>query len=345
MTTPASAISAPPDTEFVLDDGLDEDADDDLLAFESERMKQAEAIEMAEAASLAPQRPSKENPIPRAPPATSTTKSDTPAQSDAVIETSEGESNGPTPSVQMSKPLIPRIGPVELEVIGMPVGCNRTHLEALVGTGTLRSIRLGAVNGDVYGPTVLVVTPEAADSVLALKEPVLRGKRVTIVERTAVKALTDAFAQLPVAEWTAAAERARESFEQGARETQKRLDEINEKYELSVKASAAAAAAASAVKEWDEKVGASKSAAAVAEAATVAAKEVDENWRVSERAREAVNAALTDERTAPAARMLLGVVDTPESKGRRKEYTPSGERRNPDAEEEPNGTTPTQLKF
>lgn len=347
MATSASSIKAPADSEFVLDDGLDEEADDDVLAFQSERIKQEEAEELEKAAALTPQRPTREKPVPRAQTSVDTSASENAADSSStplppVSPTSTNASD--TQSAPLTTLAV--LPFVDLEVTGLPVGSNRTHLEALLGTGALRSIRLGAMLGDTFGPSTLVVSREAAERVLSLREPVIRGKPVVITEVSAVQKVANVFAdltkRLPMNEISDAAERARASLELGAKDAQRRFEEMNEKYELSTKATAAAAAAASAAKQFDVAVGATKNATAVAEAASVAAKEVDENWRVTERAREVLNSALADERAAPAARMLLEAFEKEDDKPRRKEYTPTADRRNPDVVADSNeGSNPS----
>lgn len=323
-----SAVAPPADAEFVLDDDLDEDEDEDMLAFQSTREAANNAMDSADST---PTRP--------APPAPIRAKPPTPLPSQPASS---------IPALTLA------LGPsafIELEVTGLPIGCTRAHLEALVGANSLRAIRLGAtLPNSIYGPSTLVVPPDAAARVLALSNPVVLGTPVHITEKTlatrlagatasARAALATAGEHLPLAQLAEAAGNVRDAFEVAATDTRVRLEELDRRYELSEKGAAVAAAAAAAARSLDDAVGASRGASAVADAASVVAREVDENWRVSERARLAANAALEDERTAPAARILLGAVATPDPSNKsRKTYTPSAERRNPEVPVDADGT-------
>ncbi len=53
LPTAQSGAPAAPAGEFVLDDGLDEDADEDMLAFQSTRTAAAEAAEDGSAGAAA----------------------------------------------------------------------------------------------------------------------------------------------------------------------------------------------------------------------------------------------------------------------------------------------------
>jgi len=361
MATPIStaAFAAADDSEFVLDDGLDDGLDNemdaDVLNFETLRNQQAEADETAAAAALTPQRPTSEKKIPRAqtPQTPSNVEGARANKGQKRIEELEEQEDDDEQQQQKkgNSIMVPQVanmasiasmpiglsgnGTAELEITGLPVGCNRTHLEALVGNDALKGIRLGGIepNREVYGPTKITVSIDAVERVLSLREPVVRGKPVVVVEMTAGKVFADTIndmrKHLPMKEINSAAEKFTAALEAGGEQ----LDELNRKYEITNKATEAAEAVSRVAKDLDEKVGASKGASAVAEAASVAAKEMDDSWRVTERAREALNAALTDDRTAPAARMFLGAIDSPKpehSSGRRKDYLPSAERRNPD---------------
>lgn len=313
MATPprASTVEPPADAEFVLDDGLDEDDDEDMLAFQSTREAESEQEAMPKPA-----------PIGRA----STPKAPAPPKN-------------PTPALTLA------LGPAtftDVQVEGLPQGCTRADLEGLVGVGALRGIKLGATSANgMYGPSILSLPSDVTAHVLALREPKVRGAVVKLSEVTfgvrlakasesARAALADASSHLPLAQIAEAAGNVRNAFELAATDTRTKLEELDRKFDISSHTAAAASAAADAARKLDEAVGASRSASAVADAASVVAREVDENWRVSERARHAANAALADDRTAPAARAILAAVASPSSSKSRKEYTPTAPRRNPD---------------
>lgn len=336
----------PAPSEFVLDEGLDDD--EDVLAFQTQRRSSGTYVGHSMPEEFA-----------------GADGADEGADRDAPAADEEGRGTA-------------------VVVDGMPLGSSRRDLDALLeGCGDVVAIRVKRLEAvGVMRARVEFADGKGCAAALERDGRHVGGAVVSVLRATeawedgaGARAVTDAVSppppqfmmgNVPVvlpdgdevrgAFWRAieAASRFAGQIEGQAKKLGTELEEklhVSEKvagaaeatrgfdneYQVSVRVAQAAEVGSAHARELDQKLGVSRNISAVAgrasAAARIVAQEVDENLDLSKRARDATNSAMLNETVGPTIKSVIGALDSkPVSPGtpgtptprKKKNYQPSG---------------------
>lgn len=284
-------------SEFVLDEGLDDD--EDILAFHTLHSP-------LRAKPPASQHPSNEHgpPVPTTPPSERT---------DAPVASPTSQTPPCTPP-----PASPPVNtPTSIIIEGLPITAKRADLDKLLGPSPITSLRLTRLE-EAHRIRVHLTYPCASAAEAALEKDgvsylsnIISIKRATPAPWSALLAAREAADRLEArarAAATALEQRLKQSA--AAQETAVAIERIDRTYNVSGRVSEAARAGKETADGLDKAVGFSagvgKVARGVGGAARIVAGEVEENLRVGERARAVFDCALKDERVGGVVGKVMG---------------------------------------